>query len=200
MNTKLFVGLTFYPDNSFAKKIEHFRSRFDPKYNSNSHLLLPIIPPFEIPFSEAKKLSQELIEELESFYFDNLENHVMKFSELDVHDYKKDKILHLNPLIESELAFCQESIFSICQSYIVEREKKLKPDKKTFMTIGRFSNQQDLHFAFEHAQEEFKQFSGLPFESICLFKQNNGIWHRESDLITFKRPTEEFLQSLEVTL
>jgi len=200
MMTKLFVGLTFFPDNSFAKKIEHFRSRFDHKFNSNSHLLLPIVPPFEIPYAESKKLSQELVEELESFYFDNLENHVMRFSEVDVHEYKKEKLIHLNPMIESELAFCQESLFSICQSYIIDREKRMKADKKTFMTIGRFTNENDLHFAFEHAQSEFQHFTGLPFESICLFRQNNGVWHRESDLITFKRPSEEFLQSLEVTL
>lgn len=200
MMLKYFVGLTFYPDNSFAKKIEHFRSRFDTKFNSNSTIHLPIVPPFEIPYSEGKKLSQELVEELDSFYFDNLDHHVLKFDDLDVHDYKKNLLLHLNPMIDADLAFCQESLFSICQSYIVEREKRMKTDKKTFMTIGRFSSETELHHGLEHARKEFVHFTGLPFESICLFRQNHGIWYRESDLITFKRPTEEFLQSLEASI
>jgi hypothetical protein len=200
MMLKYFVGLTFYPDNSFAKKIEHFRTRFDTKYNTNSTIHLPIVPSFEIPHAEGKKLQQELVEELESFYFDNLEHHVLKFNDLDVHDYKKAHILYLNPMIDEDLSFCQESLFSICQSYIVEREKKMKSDKKSFMTIGRFNTETDLHHGLDHARREFEHFTGLPFESICLFRQNNGIWYRESDLITFKRPTEEFLQSLEASL
>ncbi len=200
MMLKYFVGLTFYPDNSFAKKIEHFRSRFDTKYSSNSIIHLPIVPPFEVPHADAKDLTQELVEELESFYFENLENHVLKFDDLEVQEYKRRLLLYLTPMIESELAFCQESLFSICQSYIVEREKRMKTDKKTLMTIGRFSTETELHYGLEHARKEFLNFTGLPFESICLFRQNNGIWYRESDLITFKRPTEEFLQSLEASL
>lgn len=200
MMLKYFVGLTFYPDNSFAKKIEHFRSRFDPKYTSNAVVHLPIVPPFEVAHADSKKLQQELVEELESFYFDNLEHHVMKFSDFDVYDYKKNHILYINPMIDEDLSFCQESLFSICQSYINEREKKMKTDKKMFMTIGRFNSETDLHHGLDHAKKEFEHFTGLPFESICLFRQNHGIWYRESDLITFKRPTQEFLQSLEASI
>lgn len=200
MMLKYFVGLTFYQDNSFAKKVEHFRSRFDTKFNSNSTIHLPIVPSFEIPYAEGKKLQQELVEELESFYFDNLDHHVLKFDDLDVHEYKKSHILYLNPMIDEDLSFCQESLFSICQSYIVEREKKMKTDKKMFMTIGRFNTETELHHGLDHAKREFEHFTGLPFEAICLFRQNNGLWYREADLITFKRPTQEFLQSLEASI
>ena len=31
MQVKLFVGLTFHEDNSFAKKIQSYRGRFDEK-------------------------------------------------------------------------------------------------------------------------------------------------------------------------
>jgi hypothetical protein len=129
MNTKFFLGLTFYPDNSFSKNIESFRSRFDTKYQTNPYLHLPIVPPFEIEVTEVKKLQQELVEELESFFFENTANHVLKFAGLDVHEYKKNKILYLNPIIEEELALCQESVFAICQSYISDREKKMKEDQ-----------------------------------------------------------------------
>lgn len=199
MNTKLFVGLTFFPENSFAKNIESFRSRFDTKYQTNPYLHLPIIPPFEIEVTELKKLQQELVEELESFYFENISNHTLKFTGLDVHEYGKNKILFLNPIIEDELAFCQESLFSICQSYITDREKKMKDDKKTFLTIGRYNEFTGLHSSIDLARSEFQEFTSLPFQSICLFSKNNGIWYREADLMSFEKPADT-LQSALVSL
>lgn len=196
MNTKFFLGLTFYPDNSFSKKIESFRSRFDIKFQTNPYLHLPIVPPFEIEVTEKKKLKQELIEELESFYFDNLSHHVLNFTGLDVNEHKKKKILYLNPTLSEELTLCQESVFSICQSYISDREKKMKEaSKKTFLTIGQFQDPLELHSAIDLAKKEFHEFTGLAFESICLFSKNNGIWYREADLITFEKPDLSFLQS-----
>lgn len=198
MLTKFFLGLTFFPENSFAKNIESFRSRFDTKYQTNPYLHLPIVPPFEIEISEAKKLQQELVEELESFYFENTANHRLQFSGMDVHEYKKKKILYLNPLIEEELTYCQESLFSICQSYITDREKKMK-DSKTFLTIGRFQEVFELHSSIELAQREFHEFTSLPFESFCLFSKNNGNWYREADLLTFEKPST-FLHSNNVSI
>lgn len=200
MNTRLFVGLTFYPDNSFAKNIESFRLRFDEKYQSTPCLHLPIVPPFEIEASEVKKLKQELIEELESFYFENTAYHTLKFTGMDVHEYKKNKILYLNPVIENEFSYCQESIFSICQSYVSDREKKIKDSKKTFLTIGRYQEIENLHSSIELAKREFHEFTALPFESICLFSKKNGAWYREADLVSFEKPVGTFLQSGPVSL
>lgn len=201
MNTKYFLGLTFYPDNSFSKNIESFRSRFDSKYQTNPDLHLPIVPPFEVEVTEAKKLQQELVEELESFFFENTANHVMKFSGIDVHEYKKNKILYLNPSADEEFSLCQESLFAICQSYISEREKKMKESsKKTFLTIGRFQDSQSLHTAIEMAKNEFQEFTALAYQSICLFSKNNGIWYREADLVTFDKPDVSFLQSTVASL
>jgi hypothetical protein len=199
MNNKLFVGLTFFSDNSFAKNIESYRSRFDYKYQTNPYLHLPIVPPFEIEVTEVKKLQQELVEELESFYFENTEHHTLNFTGMDVHEYKKNKILYLNPSIEEELALCQESLFSICQSYITDRTKKMK-DSKTFLTIGRYNEIYNLHSSIDLARQEFQEFTALPFESICLFSKNNGTWYREADLISFDRPVNTFLQSPPVSI
>jgi len=195
MNTKFFLGLTFYPDNSFSKTIENFRQRFDTKYQTNPYLHLPIVPPFEVEVTETKKLQQELVEELESFYFENTAHHTLKFTGLDVHEYKKNKMLYLKPIIEEELALCQESVFAICQSYISDREKKMKDDKKTFLTIGRFQDPLELHSAIDLAKKEFHEFTSLAFQSICLFSKNNGIWYREADLVTFEKPDLSFLQT-----
>jgi len=199
MVTKLFVGLTFFSDNSFAKNIESYRKRFDSKYQTNPYLHLPIVPPFEIEVTEVKKLKDELVEELESFYFENTEHHVVDFTGMDVHEYKKNKILYLNPLIGEELSLCQESLFSICQSYITDREKKMK-DSKTFLTIGRYHDSPDLHSSIDLARQEFQEFTSLPFESICLFSKNNGIWYREADLVSFDKPANTFLQSSLVSI
>lgn len=199
MKSKFFVGLTFFSDNSFAKQIESFRTRFDTKYQTNPYLHLPIVPPFEIDVTEVKKLQQELIEELESFYFENTENHQLQFTGLDVHEYKKNKILYLNPQIDEDLSYCQESLFSICQSYITDREKKMK-DSKTFLTIGRYQGDENLHSAIDLARREFHEFTSLSFESICLFSKNNGVWYREADLVSFDRPSNALLQSNRVSL
>jgi 2'-5' RNA ligase len=195
MNTKYFLGLTFYPDNSFSKNIESFRSRFDTKYQSNPYLHLAIVPPFEVEVTEAKKLQQELVEELESFFFENTANQVMNFSGIDVHEYKKNKILYLNPVFSEEFSLCQESLFAICQSYITDREKKMKESQKTFLTIGRYQDSFNLHSSIEMAKNEFQEFTCLAFQSICLFSKNNGIWYREADLISFEKPNVSFLQS-----
>ncbi|HXH75712.1 MAG TPA: hypothetical protein VNJ08_12135 [Bacteriovoracaceae bacterium] len=200
MNTKLFVGLTFYPENSFAKNIESFRTRFDDKFQNTPYLHLPIVPPFEIEAPEVKKLQGELIEELESFYFENLAHHSLKFTGIDVHEYKKHKILYLNPVIEDQLLFCQESLFSICQSYITDRTKKMRDTKKTFLTIGRYNETFDLHTSIDLARKEFQEFTSLPFQSICLFSKNNGIWYREADLVSFEKPADTFLLSTPVAI
>lgn len=193
MVTKLFVGLTFFADNSFSKNIESFRTRNDPKFQSNPYLHLPLVPPFEIEGSQVEALQTELIEELESFYFENTANHSMKFTGINVHEYKKTKLLYLNPLMDEESGMCQESLFSICKSY-VDRNKRMK-DKKAFLTIGRYNEVFDLHSAIEIAQREFHEFTTLPFASICLFSKNNGVWYREADLISFDRPTNALLQN-----
>ncbi len=196
MNTKYFLGLTFYPDNSFSKNIDSFRSRFDPKYHSNSDLHLAMVPPFELEVGEMKKLKLELVEELEGFFFENTANHVLSFSGLDVHEYKKNKILYLNPVLDEEFLLCQESLFSICQSYIADREKKMKDSsKKSFLTIGRYQDPIDLHNSIEMARSEFQEFPSLAYQSMCLFSKSNGIWYREADLVTFEKPTTAFIQS-----
>lgn len=199
MLIKFFVGLTFFSDNSFAKNIDSFRSRFDHKYQTNPYLHLPIVPPFEVGITEVKQLKQELLEELESFYFENTQHHILQFTGLDVHEYKKNKILYLNPKIEEELSLCQESLFSICKSYLPDREKKMK-DSKTFLTMGRFQDVMELHSAIELAKREFQEFTSLPYESICLFSKKNGVWYREADLVSFEKPLNTFLQTIAVSI
>lgn len=198
--TKLFVGLTFYTDNSFSKNVESFRSRFDTKYENTPYLHLALVSAFEVENPDVEKLKEELVEEVESFFFENTENHRLEFSGLDVQEHKKNKILYLKPAFEEELALCQESLYAICKSYLSDREKVPKTSKKTFLTIGRFNEPMDLHASIELAQKEFQEITSLAYESICLFSKNNGVWYREADLITFDKPTNTFLQNSSVPL
>ena len=80
----------------------------------------------------------------------------------------------------------------------MDREKKMK-DSKSFLTIGRYQNE-NIHTAIDLASREFHEVSSLPYESICLFSKNNGIWYREADLVSFDRPSNALLQSSRVSL
>ena len=133
MHTKLFVGLTFFPDTSFAKIVDNFRARFDDKYDSNSSLHLPIVPPFEVETSELKNIHLELTEELESFYFDNLANHALDFTGLDVEEHKKRKIVFMNPKIDEDLASAKNrsSRSARATSQIARRSSKSLQRKPT---------------------------------------------------------------------
>jgi len=205
VKVKVFLGLTFYSDNSFAKNIQHYRKRFDEKYPILTPLHLAIVPPFEMETSEIKSLSMELIEELDSFYFENLSHHSLQFTGLGVHEYKKNKLLYLNPIFDEEFLLCQESLISICNSHLEERDKKIKESQKTFLTIGRFQDATNLHLGIEEAQKDFSEFTALPFKSICLFTKttanwSQANWSQEADLITFEKPVEKFLQNSFSTL
>ncbi len=50
------------------------------------------------------------------------------------------------------------------------------------------------------AQKEFQEFTALPYQSICLFSKNNGVWYREADLMSFERPVDTLLQSSLVSI
>lgn len=194
MNTKYFLGLTFYQDNSFARSIENFRKRFDSKYQTNATLHLALVPSFEIETKNKNQLAQELTEELESFFFENTSYQNLNFTGIDVYEYKKNKILYLNPKLSQEMILCQESLSSICKSYHSDREAKIN-NQKSFLTIGRFQDPFELHSAIQMAQNEFDEISSLPFQSICLFEKKNGIWYRDMDLIRFDKPNNLIINS-----
>jgi len=76
----------------------------------------------------------------------------------------------------------------------------MKDSQKAFLTIGRYSEFLDLHSSIDQARREFQEFTSLPYQSICLFSKNNGMWYREGDLISFDKPEDSLLQSSPVSL
>lgn len=185
------MGLTFYEDATLAKKIQSYRSRFDEKYLTNPKLHIALVPPFELSHSNLKNLEKELVEELESFYFDHDQTHALEVTGLDVYDYRKTQMLYLNPVENTDLTHTEESLTSICQTYIEEREKRIKQSKK-FLTIGRFADHMSLHQGVSLAEKEFEELTPLPFQSISLFKKQNGIWYQATPLMEFKAPPQSF--------
>lgn len=182
MQIKLFVGLTFAEDTFFAKKIQSFRSRFDEKILTNPSVHMPIVAPFEIPVTSLGSLEQELIEELDGFFFGHSGDQSVQFTGLDVLSHSKKSLLYLNPEEQTDLLHCEESLVEICSDYVEERQHRPNKDKK-FLTIGRFQDPASLHAALSVGQVEFSDCTELPVRGICLFKKHQGIWYQQANLI-----------------
>jgi len=185
MNTKLFLGLTLNGSSSFGRSIQSLRSRYDEWYRHDQSLFIALIPPFEILQMELKNFKMELAEELDSFFYENTANHRLTFTGIDAHEHKRLKVLSLKPLIDEDLALCQESLKEIAKNYDVN--KKIKDFRPPFLTLGQFQSDLELHQVISLAQKEITEFSSLPFESVALFQKKNNIWYRLEDLCLFDK-------------
>lgn len=184
MQVKLFVGLTFHQDNSFAKKIQSFRGRYDEKAASNPSVYMPMVAPFEVAIANLDELEEEIAEEVDSFFIGHEGEPRVRFTGVDVHTHAKNNLLYLNPEEGTDLFHCEEALLGICRAQVSDREKMPKADKK-FLTIGRFSDPLSLHGALDVAAVEFADCTDLPVKGVCLFRKNMGIWYQQRDLISF---------------
>ncbi len=190
MLTKLFVGLTFFEDNHFAKKIQSFRNRYDEKVITNPTVYMPLVAPFEIPNSALKSLEAQISEEMESFFPESESELTLGFTGVDVHSHARKMLLFLRPHELTDLSHCSESLAQICREHVEEREKRPNLDDKSFLTIGRFSDPVALHGAMTVAQREFEDCTSLPVKGVCLFQKHNGVWFQQSDLFRFDQADE----------
>jgi 2'-5' RNA ligase len=186
MLTKLFVGLTFYEDNHFAKKIQSFRARYDEKSLINPTVFMPLVAPFEIPSSAFSSLSQEIEEEVESF-FPTTEGFPVGFTGLDVFSRARKMMLYLNPQTTPDLEHCAEAITQVCNDHVEDRTLAPDESEKPFLTIGRFQDPLALNDAIEVARREFDDCTAMPLKSVCLFQKHNGVWFQQADLYTFSQ-------------
>jgi hypothetical protein len=189
MMIKLFVGLTFFEDNHFAKKIQSFRHRFDDKILTNSSLYMPLIAPFEIPVTAKKSLEENISEELGSF-FPTSDMINVGFTGMDVHTHSRKMILHLKPQEVDDLNYATESLIQICRDHLENREHAPKSDNKSFLTIGRFQDPDSLHSAIAVGKREFQDCTSMPLKGICLFQKNHGVWLQQSDLHQFHKTSD----------
>lgn len=185
MQVKLFVGLTFHEDNSFAKKIQSYRGRFDEKSVSNPSVHMPIVPPFEVPIAELDTLEEEIADEAENFFLGHADAPRVRFTGVDVHTHAKKSLLFLNPEEGSDLLHCEEALYALCREHVSDRDKRPKADKK-FLTIGRFPDALALHSGMAVAQVEFADCTDLPVKGLCLFRKHQGIWYQQHDLVRFE--------------
>jgi 2'-5' RNA ligase len=191
MSTKIFVALTFQEGHSFTKKIQQFRQRFDTKFTTNKYLHLGIVPPFEIDDHDILELGDTLVEELETFFFNLPEARQLSFQDIKVHDFKKNKLLFLEPQSDPDLEYVQELLQNICQDYVKESQHSIAKTPP-FLTIARSHDDLALQNAFETARIEFREDVMLPWRSISLFKKNHADWLEERELCLFPRLEDHF--------
>ena len=68
MTEKLFVGLTFRSDCTLSRKIDGFRKRFDPKYQSHAFPHMSMLAPFLMDAKSEIALIETLKEESQTFF------------------------------------------------------------------------------------------------------------------------------------
>ena len=193
MNEKLFVGLTFRSADNLSKKIEGFRKRFDPKYTKSSFPHMAMLAPFEVNSNDLQRLKDELKEELETFFFGQLDPLTLSFTGVNFSQTKKDTILYLNPSYTADLEHCMELVQDICIG-LIPRNIKYKPNPKQFLPLGVFKESKSLRDVMEAIRSEFEENSELSVTGISLFRKKHGVWTAEEKLISFKRYRDNFLQ------
>jgi len=190
--TKLFVGINFSNKGLLSRKIFGFRKRFDPKFNHYSFAHMAMLAPFEIYDDELEDLTENLKEEIDSFFYDKKNGLSLSFTGVGVHEHKRKKLLYLNPNYCSDLDFCSEAVVDICKSFI-PKSIKYKENKKQFLPLGVFYHDNDLIEVMECAQVEFKNNSELPIQSISLYENKFGIWVEREVLFSFEENQSPFL-------
>jgi hypothetical protein len=193
MRTKLFVGLTFYSDSHLAKKIESFKTRFDPKHKLFNKLHLSLLKPFEVEEQERKNLIEELTEEIDSFFF-NVDSPKLNFFGLEMAQAKKDYVLFLNPNFDSDFVHLIESVADICKNYVAQ-EEKYQNSKKQMLPIARFNDGESLKTYSELAEEEFNFQSEMVISGISLFEKKQDEWIEIRELISFEKLDDSLLHS-----
>ncbi|MBT4793039.1 MAG: hypothetical protein HON90_15810 [Halobacteriovoraceae bacterium] len=183
--TKFFVGLNFSNNGLLSRKIMGFRKRFDPKYTHYSFAHMSLLAPFDVDERDIADLAETLKEEIETFYYGKLQTPKLEFTGVGVYEYKRRNLIYLNPHYGTELQFCSDMIVDICMSHL-SRSSRYKENKKQFLPLGVFNNEQDLFSVLEHARLEFNHQSSLPVESISLYENKLGIWVEKEVLVRFE--------------
>lgn len=195
--SKFFVGIKFSESSTLSRKIQGFRKRFDPKFDSHGFMHMSLHAPVEIMTKDKHKLVGELKEELEVHFYGDETSPKLALQGLGVHESRRQYILYLNPLYPESLYFCMESIKEICESFVAPSVNYKRNDKQ-FLPIGYFGHWDQVHKVMESAQEEFKANSELAITGISLFEKKFGVWSEVESLISFNQT--DFLQLQTVSL
>lgn len=183
---KVLIALTFYSDNFFGKMIESFRSR----YEENSLLKIPLVPPLELEAVSLDYLIEELKEEVESFYFEHNENHLMTFDRIEVIKQRKTQTLFLRPHLDEELLLLQETLSDITSKFKIKglaKERKKDP----LFRLAQFEHDEDLQQGIADFQKSFTQTGSLAFDKILILIKKGEYWFQEQELFSFLRPRRD---------
>lgn len=194
MLKRMFVAFTFHENNTLSRKVESFRKRFDPKFDSKLDPHISLLAPFEIDVVDTNNLVEELQEEVESFFHGHSANPKLGILGLDMVKVSKEYLLYLNPNFNDDLLHCMEGVQAVCESYIPKNVTYQK-NKKQFIPVARSYDIESLDLAVQVARDEFNLNSELSIKSISLFEKRFGMWINVADLMTFEKNAENFLLS-----
>jgi hypothetical protein len=156
---------------------------------------MPVMSPITIDSKDEANVIQTLHDELDSFFYGHELNLSLKFSGIDMVQFGKLQILHLNPVLSHDVEHCVESMEDICRSYIRDKDQRYKNgNNKLFVPLARSHESFGLEKAVAAAREEFDFPIELPIDSISLFKKREGHWYERAILHTFKDGNNSFLQ------
>jgi hypothetical protein len=174
MKMKTFIGATFHDDYN-TRKVDDFRRRFDPKYESQKILHMSLFSPFWIEDNEFYEMTEVIEDEIDNFFFEQSNFLNLTFTGLDCHKANGSEILYLKPMMEENLTHCIESMHSIVQTFIHEPQFKTKVGK-SFLPLGRFLDHHQLQTAIEFCQNELTFPLNMRVKSISIFTKRNGFW------------------------
>lgn len=197
--TKVFVGFNFSSDSIFSRKIVGFRKRFDPKFNHYSFPHMSMLAPIEVLDGDIQDLQETLKEELETFFYGPSQRPKLGFTGIGIYQHKRKNILYLNPHYSTDLEYCSEIVVDICKSF-ADKKIKYKENKKQFLPLGVFTNEQDFELVTEQAKLEFTSFNQMPIESISLYYKKMGIWYEKEVLVDFEQNVADLLQLNELAI
>lgn len=193
MLSKFFVALNFRSDSVLSRKIDGFKKRYDPKYKQRAFFHMALLAPFEINAFDAKKMQEELREELESFFFGQESALKLAFTGVGIFQAKRKNIVHLIPSYCPDMQFCSDLVLDICTSFI-PRNIKYKKNDSQFLPLGTFSAYENLEEVIQQLKLEFSRNGELAVEGISLYEQKSGFWQLRENLIAFDEVDERFLQ------
>lgn len=189
---KLFVGFDFGNESLTARKITGFRKRFDPKFKSYSFAHMAMLAPFESLNYQAQDLVETLKEELETFFYGTSEEPKLAFTGMGVYTQKRKHILYLNPHYNYDLEHCLEFVQDMCKACMAPGVK-YKPNKKQFIPLGYFYNENELQVVMDQARMEFSDNGEIPIKSISLYEKRGSQWVKLETLIDFDSTESHFL-------
>ncbi len=187
---KIYVGLSFNPQNSDVRRMQSFRRRYDPKYLNSQILSLPLMPALELSSSEEEHFKELVTDEAENFFYGQDAQEEIALPGLSFERWKREHLLYLRPELSSSVTHFSEALSDLSkQMHLGVSKAKVRPP---FLLLGRFNRSEDLKGRLLLAQKELSPPFSLPISRLCLFKKRCEVWTHWCNLFNFYEETRAF--------